>query len=67
MIPLENMVKLFADDTKVYATVTNEKESHSLQKDINELTNWSDKWLLQFNKSKCKHMHLGAISDYRSI
>jgi hypothetical protein len=21
--------------------------------------NWSDTWLLKFNKSKCKHTHLG--------
>ena len=26
--------------------------------------NWSDTWLLKFNKSKCKHMHLGPETDY---
>ena len=31
----------------------------SLQSDIDRLMNWSDTWLLKFNKSKCKHTHLG--------
>ena len=26
--------------------------------------NWSDTWLLKFNKSRCKHMHLGPETDY---
>jgi hypothetical protein len=56
---IENMVKLFADDTKVYATVNNTDERDSLQSDIDRLMNWSDTWLLKFNKSKCKHTHLG--------
>jgi hypothetical protein len=36
-------VKLFADDTKVYAVVNKEEEEHSLQNDINNLVHWSDK------------------------
>ena len=53
------MVKLFADDTKVYATVNNKDAKDSLQSDIDRLMNWSDTSLLKFNKSKCKHTHLG--------
>jgi hypothetical protein len=56
---IENMVNLFADDTKVYTTVNNTDEKDSLQSDIDRLMNWSDTWLLKFNKSKCKHTHLG--------
>lgn len=61
---LENMIKLFADDTKVFASVNNEEDKNSLQGDIDKLMNWSDTWLLKFNKSKCKHMHLGPETDY---
>ena len=49
---LENMIKLFAYDTKVFATVNNEKDKNSLQGDIDKLMNWSDTWLLKFNRSK---------------
>jgi hypothetical protein len=39
---LENMIKLFADDTKVFATVNNDEDKNSLQGDIDKLMNWSD-------------------------
>jgi hypothetical protein len=60
------MIKLFTDDTKVFATVNYEEDKNSFQGDIDKLMNWSDTctWLLKFNKSKCKHMHLGPETDY---
>ena len=60
---VENTVKLFADDTKLYSTVNNDEDIESLQKDIDSLSRWSKTWLLAFNKSKCKHLHLGASSE----
>ena len=39
---VQNIAKLFADDTKVYVLV-NKEEEHSLQNDINNLVHWSDK------------------------
>jgi hypothetical protein len=60
---VQNIAKLFADDTKLYAVVNKEEEQHSLQNDINNLVHWSDKWLLKFNKSKCKHVHLGHTTN----
>ena len=54
-----NMVKLFADDTKIYRHISNLEDSQSLQKDINSLHQWSEDWLMRFNASKCKCMHIG--------
>lgn len=56
---VDNMVKLFADDTKLYANVNSEDDRDSLQNDMDKLIEWSDIWLLKFNKSKCKHIHIG--------
>ncbi|KAK3108052.1 hypothetical protein FSP39_000221 [Pinctada imbricata] len=56
---VENAVKLFADDTKLYGQVNNLSDEIKMQQDITKLTNWSDKWLLKFNADKCKHMHIG--------
>jgi hypothetical protein len=56
------MIKLFADDTKVFASVSNEEDKNSLQGDIDKLMNWSDTWLLKFNKSKCKQSNYHAIT-----
>ncbi|XP_065639615.1 uncharacterized protein LOC136072344 [Hydra vulgaris] len=41
------------------AVVNNQVDSKSLQDDINNLTEWSDKWMIHFNIKKCKIMHFG--------
>jgi hypothetical protein len=44
---------MFADDTKVSRTIRDAADVDKLQNDIDELYRWSEKWLLQFNASKC--------------
>ena len=56
---LTNMVYMFADDTKVFARVSDDEERKSLQDDLDNLVKWSATWKLNFNISKCKVMHLG--------
>ena len=60
---VENVVKLFADDTKIYSVVNNEYQQLKLQEDLDSLMNWSDTWLLRFNSSKCKHLDMGREAD----
>jgi len=45
--------------TKTVAT----EDSGKLQKDVDNLSNWSEKWLLQFNPEKCVVMHIGHSID----
>jgi hypothetical protein len=46
--------------------VLNEEEQQiSLQNDIDSLLKWSERWLLKFNKSKCKHVHLGPNTNIK--
>ena len=35
------------------------EDRECLQEDLRKLDEWSDKWLLKFNKEKCKVMHIG--------
>ena len=56
---LQNEVYMFADDTKVFSLVNNLDDAMNLQNDLTELENWSRNWLLSFNASKCKVLHLG--------
>ena len=49
----------FADDTKVVRTVKDEADQSEFQADIDALKKWSDDWLMQFNASKCKVVHIG--------
>ena len=52
-------IKIFADDTKVYKGIKNEDDIKELQNTIDEMFEWTQKWLLKFNKEKCKILHLG--------
>ena len=49
----------FADDTKVAHSVTSDSDCEELQTCIDKLLKWSDEWGMDFNKAKCKIMHLG--------
>ena len=55
---VKNRIKLFADDTKLYCRLS--EDSRELQTDIDALVKWADRWLLPFNASKCKVMHIGS-------
>ena len=52
-------VKFFADDTKIFRTLKNKSDSEVLQADLDNLSEWSNRWCLTFNTSKCKRMHIG--------
>ena len=54
-----SFVKLFADDTKLYASVQSQPDRDQIQSDLHALGDWSKTWLLPFNSSKCKTLHLG--------
>ena len=52
-------MKIFADDTKAYVPIFDSSDSLKLQEAIDNLVEWSERWLLKFNNSKCKVLHLG--------
>ena len=49
---------MFADDTKLYTSLSSKEDGRALQQDIKKLQNLSQKWQIQFKVSKCKVMHL---------
>ena len=51
-------IKIFADDTKIYRSVSPSSGFIELQKDLEAVTLWSEKWQLPFNVSKCKAIHV---------
>ena len=53
------IVYLFADDAKLYKRVLCDDDHKSLQCGLNALQEWSDKWLLKLNASKCKTVFYG--------
>ena len=53
-------ISKFADDTKLGNRAYVRSDVEKLQKDLNLIVRWADKWQMQFNLSKCKVMHLGC-------
>ena len=51
-------VKLFADDTIMYHTITNQHDSNALQEDLDALQRWESDWLMLFHPQKCQTMHI---------
>ena len=50
---------LFADDLKVWATVSTAAEGPYLQSELNRVVEWTDRWMLPINEEKCAVMHFG--------
>ena len=44
---------------KVFSVVPNKTDIDRLQRDLLNLCNWSQDWLMLFNVDKCKVMHMG--------
>jgi hypothetical protein len=59
---VESFNALFADDTKIYAPVKYEEQANILQQGLEKLDEWSNKWQLKFNVSKCKVVHFGKAN-----
>ena len=58
---VSSTTKMFADDTKIYNKIdkNNSSGEEKIQQDLDRLQEWSDTWLLRFNATKCKSMHMG--------
>lgn len=59
---VESSTYLFADDTKIFREIREEKDEKMLQADLDNLQSWSDTWLLKFHPNKCKVMSVANKS-----
>ena len=48
-----SQVRLFADDTIVYITVSSTDDCQQLQDDLKSLEVWEKEWLMEFHPAKC--------------
>ena len=56
---LVDVLKKFADDTKLGKSVVTDDDRQQLQQALDEMCAWADKWGMAFNVAKCKVMHVG--------
>ena len=55
---VSSKVRLFADDTAIYLTLTSADQSATLQNDLKTLELWELEWDMEFNPSKCQVIHV---------
>ena len=55
---VHTMVKMFADNTKLFTDISRDQMAQELQEDIHRLDKWAEKWQLTFNAQQCKVMHI---------
>ena len=60
------IVKKFADDTKVAQIIENQEDAAELQATLNRLVARADTWCMAFNVAKCHVMHIGPKNPEHS-
>ena len=50
---ITSKVRLFADDTIAYLTISSDQDARTLQSDLDKLEKWETSWLMAFHPEKC--------------
>ena len=56
---LLTLIYKFADDTKLAKIIKNIQDAIRMQRNLDDLCRWAEKWKMSFNAKKCKVMHHG--------
>ena len=60
------LIKLFADDAKVYSAVESNQKELALQNQVTRSETWTALWQMFFNILKCHHLHIGNLeTDFK--
>ena len=51
---IESNIRLFADETIMYLTGSNQTDSQALQSGLSKPKTWESEWLMAFNTDKCE-------------
>ena len=46
-------LRLFADDTIIYMTISNDTDATTLQQDLDKLAKWEETWQMESHPQKC--------------
>ena len=64
---IASVIYMYADDTKLFGRVDCDVDRQTLQRDLDTLSSWAEKWQLRFNVQKCKIMHLGGARNAGAV
>ena len=60
---MDSSIFLYADDAKLYRLITTENDRLTLQKDLQAIVYWINKYMLKLNEAKCKVVSYGRHID----
>ena len=60
---ISSSLRLFADDCIIYRTIKSEQDHLQLQQDLHTVYEWSQKWQMHFNTSKCVTLRCYRMSS----
>ena len=61
---VNSMLLMFADNTKLYRTMTSVHDNDALQQDIDNISAWGEQSLMSFNLDKCHVMTFGRSQQH---
>ena len=67
---INSTIYMYADDTKLYREINSLDDHTILQRDLEKLCKWSEKWLLKFHPNKCSILSIGnqtSTYDYKLV
>ena len=53
---IQSDVRLFADDSMIYRSISSESDHHILQSDLNTISKWCIDWSMELNTIKCRQI-----------
>ena len=56
---VQSKLWMFADDTKIYHTISSNEYSVLLHSGLHSIMRWCSMWLMNLNYDKCKNMSFG--------
>ena len=55
---ISSSMKLFADDCLLFRKIRNQDDSDKLQEDLDQISQWCEKWQMSSNINKCKLLEI---------
>jgi hypothetical protein len=61
---IQSTVRLFADDTIAYVTISSDADAANLQQDLDKLAEWESKWLMKCHPEKCSVLTIYIVQPF---
>ena len=64
---LTSTVRLVADDTMIYMAIKSDQDAKALQKDLDMLCYWENKWTMEFHHDKCEILSSAGLRNLAAL